>query len=157
SVYVWSAVLALAVIVHFYQPIPVTLWRVENGVLVGFIWFAFAAGWAISAAAYLSAGLFYLLGVAQAVAWFRGAPQPPPPLVRGYAYGWVRNPQQLGLLIAFWATPHMTVGHLVFAAGMSVYIFVGMVFEGRDLSATHGEAYLAYKAEIPAIFPRLFR
>jgi protein-S-isoprenylcysteine O-methyltransferase Ste14 len=156
TLYVWFAVAALFVLVRFYEPIPIAIWQVESDIAETMIWVAFAAGWAIAAAAYLSAGLFYLLGVSQALAWFRGAPQPPPPLVEGRAYRLVRNPQQLGLLIAFWSTPHMTVGHLVFAIGMSIYIVIGMAYEERDLIATHGETYLAYKARVPAILPRLW-
>ena len=157
AVYVWSAVLALYALIHFFEPVPITVWQIENMVAVTIIWIAFISGWVIAAAAYLSAGNFYLLGISQAVAWFRDEQQPPPPLVEGYAYKLVRNPQQLGLLIAFWSTPHMTVGHLVFAAGMSIFIFIGIACEERDLTATHGEAYLAYKARVPSITPRLFR
>ena len=69
----------------------------------------------------------------------------------------MRNPQQFGLLIAFWSAPHMTVGHLVFAAGMSVYIAIGMALEKRDMIAVHGERYLSYADRVPALFPRLFR
>ena len=156
AVYVWSAVLALFVLVYFFEPAPITLWHVENMLVVTMIWITFVAGWTIAAAAYLSAGIFYLLGISQALAWFRGKPLPSPPLVEGYAYKLVRNPQQLGLLIAFWSTSHMTVGHLVFAVAMSVYIVIGMACEQRDLVAAHGEAYLAYKARVPAIIPWLF-
>ncbi|MBZ0217731.1 MAG: isoprenylcysteine carboxylmethyltransferase family protein [Fimbriimonadaceae bacterium] len=157
AVYVWCAVAALYLLVHFYQPVAITIWKVETLYLQILIQIAFVAGWTIAAIAYLSAGVFYLLGVSQALAWFRHEPTPPQPLVEGYAYKMVRNPQQLGLLIAFWATPHMTVGHLVFAAGMSVYIFIGMAFEERSLTALHGEAYLSYKARVPAILPRILR
>ena len=157
TVYVWWSVLALFVVVHFYQPIPVTLWKIDNTIALVVIWTLFVLGWAIASAAYLSIGIFYLLGVSQAVAWYKNEPQPSPPLVDGYAYRWVRNPQQLGLLIAFWSTPHMTFGHLIFAVGMSSYIAVGMAFEDRDLIARFGESYLAYKNRVPAIFPRIFR
>lgn len=155
--YVWCAVSALYLLIHFYQPVPITIWKVEILYIQVMIQIAFIAGWAIAAIAYLSAGVFYLLGVSQALAWFRHEPVPPQPLVEGYAYKMVRNPQQLGLLIAFWSTPHMTVGHLVFATGMSIYIFIGMAFEERSLTALHGEAYRSYKARVPAILPRFLR
>jgi methanethiol S-methyltransferase len=157
TVYVWWSVLALFALVHFYQPIPVTLWKIDNTLALIVIWALFVMGWLIAAVAYLSIGIFYLLGVSQAVAWYRNEPQPPPPLVDGYAYRLVRNPQQLGLLIAFWSTPNMTAGHLIFAAGMSIYIVVGMAFEERDLIARHGNSYITYKKGVPAIIPRIFR
>ena len=110
------------------------------------------------AAAYWSVGVFYLLGVEQAWCLYRGTPQPAQPFVDGYAYRYVRNPQQLGLLIAFWSTPDMTLGRLVFAAAMSVYIVAGMHFERRDLVALHGKAYADYARNVPAVIPwRLWR
>ena len=157
TVYVWSSVVVLFVLVHLFQPIPITLWKIDNILAQIVIWALFVIGWAIASAAYLSVGIFYLLGVSQAMAWYRNAPQPPPPLVDGYAYRLVRNPQQLGLLIAFWSTPHMTVGHLIFAAAMSVYIVVGMAFEERDLIERHGKSYIDYKKRVPAIIPNIFR
>ncbi len=157
SVYVWCSVLALFVLVHFYQPIPIELWKIDNTVALIVIWALFVTGWAIASAAYWSVGIFYLLGVSQAIAWYRDEPIPQPPLVDGYVYRFVRNPQQLGLLIAFWATPNMTVGHLIFAASMSIYIFIGMAFEERDLIERHGKRYIDYKMRVPAIIPRMFR
>ena len=155
TTYVWWSVLALFFLVHLYQPVPITLWSIDNTVALIMIWAFFVIGWSIAAAAYLSIGIFYLLGVSQAVAWYRNESQPPPPLVDGYAYRIVRNPQQLGLLIAFWSTPHMTVGHLIFAAAMSMYIFIGMAFEERDLAARHGVSYLTYKKQVPLLIPRI--
>lgn len=157
SVYVWWSVLALFAVAYFYQPIPIALWRIESPIALVAIWTLFVTGWTIAAAAYLSVGIFYLLGVSQALAWFRSEPQPPQPLVDGYAYRLVRNPQQLGLLIGFWSTPNMTVGHFIFAAGMSVYIFIGMALEQRDLVLRHGDSYRAYMKKVPAIVPRMFR
>ena len=153
AVYVWFAVVALFVLVHFYQPLPVMLWSVDQPLARGLIWLLYVCGWAIAAAAYWSVGIFYLLGIEQAWCWYRDRPQPPQPLVDGYAYRHVRNPQQLGLLIAFWSTPDMTLGHLIFAAALSLYIVVGMFYEKRDLIALHGKAYADYAAEIPAVIP----
>lgn len=153
SVYVWSAVVAQFCLIHFFQPVPVAVWSVDQPLLRGLIWLLFGCGWAIAAAAYWSVGIFYLLGIEQAWAWYRGRPQPAQPFVDGFAYRYVRNPQQLGLLIAFWSTPHMTLGHLVFASAMSVFIVVGMHYEKRDLVALHGKAYADYAARVPAVIP----
>ena len=155
ATYVWCSVLALFLLVHLYQPVPITLWSFENAVALIVIWTLFVIGWSIAAAAYLSIGMYYLLGVSQALAWYRDEPQPPVPLVNGYAYKVVRNPQQLGLLIAFWSTPHMTVGHLIFAIAMSTYIIVGMTLEEQDLAARHGASYVTYKKQVPLLIPRI--
>jgi protein-S-isoprenylcysteine O-methyltransferase Ste14 len=158
SVYVWLAVAALFGVVHFFQPLPVSLWSVDQPLLRGLVWLFYICGWAIAAAAYWSVGVFYLLGVEQAWCRYRGTPQPAQPFVDGYAYRYMRNPQQLGLLIAFWSTPDMTLGRLVFAAAMSVYIVAGMHFERRDLVALHGKAYADYARNVPAVIPwRLWR
>jgi protein-S-isoprenylcysteine O-methyltransferase Ste14 len=158
AVYVWFAVAALFCVAWFYQPLPLTLWTIDQPVLRGMIWLLFAFGWAISAAAYWSVGILYLLGVEQALAWYRGRPQPSQPFIDGYAYRYVRNPQQLGLLIAFWSTPDMTLGHLVFAAAMSACIVVGMRYERRDLVARYGQSYEDYAKRVPAVVPsRLWR
>jgi protein-S-isoprenylcysteine O-methyltransferase Ste14 len=157
AVYVWAAVLALWLLVLLYQPIPITLWQVTHPLAQAPFWSAFVLGWAIAAAAYLSVGIPHLLGVSQALAWSRGAPQPTAPLVEGYAYRYVRSPQQLGLLLAFWSTPHMTVGQLLLAGGLTGYIFLGMALEEKDLLAEHGPAYAAYRDRIPRLIPRMGR
>ena len=157
SVYVWSAVLALTCLIWFFEPIPITVWKTEYVLLQVLIWTAFACGWAISFAAYLSVGIKFLLGLSQCFAWFRSEPLPEQALVESYIYKWVRNPQQLGLLIAFWSTPHMTVGQLIFAFLLTVYIFVGVKLEERDLHKLHGKSFVSYKKSVPAIIPWKFK
>lgn len=68
-------------------------------------------------------------------------------------YKYVRHPLMLGFLIAFWSTPHMTVGHLVFSTGMTVYIFIGVYFEEKAMLRRFGEAYEDYRERVPKFFP----
>ena len=153
SVYVWNAVIALSCLVWFYVPIPITIWNVESIVFQSLIWVGFFCGWTIAFAAYLSVGIKYLLGLSQSFAWYRSEALPKQPLVESHIYKWVRNPQQLGLLISFWSTPHMTVGQLVFAFLLTGYIIIGVKLEERDLYKLHGKTFASYRKAVPAIFP----
>jgi protein-S-isoprenylcysteine O-methyltransferase Ste14 len=71
-------------------------------------------------------------------------------------YKYVRHPIQTGVLIGVWVTPLMTKTQIILSLGFTVYIFVGLWFEERDLIKEHGESYLAYKKETGSVFPKLF-
>jgi protein-S-isoprenylcysteine O-methyltransferase Ste14 len=153
STYVLLSSLVLTLLFWSWHPITFTLWNVETtwakAVLTGLFWL----GWGIAGLATLLISHFELFGLKQAIdGWRNSAPQTPvfrTPLL----YKLVRHPLYLGFLIAFWATPHMTAGHLLFAAGMSVYIFIGAYFEEKDLVKLFGERYRRYQAEVGMILP----
>jgi protein-S-isoprenylcysteine O-methyltransferase Ste14 len=96
---------------------------------------------------------FDLFGLRQVTLYLRGVEYTPPPFRQPLAYRYVRHPLMLSTLIAFWATPRMSAGHLLFAAAMTLYTVVGIALEERDLLAEHGESYARYRAQVPKLLP----
>jgi protein-S-isoprenylcysteine O-methyltransferase Ste14 len=113
------------------------------------LWTVYGAGWAIAIASTFMIDHFDLVGLRQAAS----RTYVPPPFQIRWLYRLVRHPLMLGLLIAFWATPSMSVGHLLFALASSGYIAVGVWFEERDLRTALGEPYVAYARATPAVIP----
>ena len=157
STYVLLSSLMLALLFWQWRPITHTVWAVDaawaKALLTGLFWL----GWGIVVLATCLISHFELFGLKQAIDRWRNAPQSGPTFRTPMLYKVVRHPLYLGFLIAFWATPHMTVGHLLFALGMSVYLFIGARFEERDLVALFGERYRRYQSEVGMIVPRLNR
>jgi hypothetical protein len=83
----------------------------------------------------------------------RGVEYTPVTFVERAFYKFVRHPLYLGFVIAFWATPQMSIGHLVFSIATTGYIFVGIFLEEPDLMKHHGAQYAAYRARVPMLFP----
>jgi protein-S-isoprenylcysteine O-methyltransferase Ste14 len=100
---------------------------------------------------------FDLFGLRQVWLHWQGRPYTPVPFVERSLYRHVRHPMMLGLAIWLWATPDMSVGHLVFSVAMSVYIVVGIAFEERGLVRDLGAPYEEYRRRVPPLLPRLGR
>lgn len=154
-VYVTASSIALALLIALWQPIPVLLWRAESELAVVAFWTLYAAGWLLVIAATYMINHYELFGLAQVWRKFRGLPAARDDFRTPYLYRYVRHPLYLGWLLVFWATPSMSAGHLLFAAGMSIYILIGMAHEERDLRRVFGEAYRDYRARVPALIPGL--
>lgn len=150
STYVLAADLLLALVLWQWHSLPHSIWHVSQP-WTTVLWTVFGAGWAIAIASTFMIDHFDLVGLRQAAS---RAYAPPTFQVR-WLYRLVRHPLMLGLLIAFWATPSMTVGHLLFAVASSGYIAVGVWFEERDLRSALGEPYAAYASTTPAVIPGL--
>lgn len=152
SSYVLTADALLALVFWKWQPVDSTLWDIHAQPWRDLTWAAYGLGWVISAAATFMIDHFDLLGVRQAVSQ-PGSYAPPTFQIR-WLYRRVRHPLMLGLLVAFWLTPTMSAGHLLFAVAATGYIVIGVRFEERDLRRDLGAPYLEYASRVPAILPR---
>jgi protein-S-isoprenylcysteine O-methyltransferase Ste14 len=155
STFVVFASAALALLMVFWRPIPTVLWDVSGSawgsVLIG----VSLLGWGILFWSTFLINHFDLFGLRQVVLCFQGKPYVPVKFETPVLYRYVRHPLYVGLFIALWATPTMTVGHLVLAASMTFYTFVGIQFEERALQRLHGEDYREYQRQVSMIIPRL--
>jgi protein-S-isoprenylcysteine O-methyltransferase Ste14 len=154
STYVLAATLALALLLWQWRPIaePV-LWRIENPAAVNAIWAIFWLGWGVLLLATFLINHFELFGLRQVFSLLTGREIPEAEFRTPFLYRYVRHPIYLGFVLAFWATPVMTAGHLLFAIGGTGYILVGIWFEERDLVAQFGERYSRYREQVGALIP----
>jgi protein-S-isoprenylcysteine O-methyltransferase Ste14 len=153
STYVLISSLLLGLICWKWQAIPAVVWDVSSPVLRGLLTTLFALGWLVLLAATFLINHFDLFGLRQVYLRLRGIEYTPLNFTERALYKFVRHPLYLGFVIAFWATPHMSLGHLVFAIATTGYIFVGIFFEERDLMKYHSVEYGAYRARVPMLLP----
>lgn len=155
STYVLLSSLILLLLFWQWRPIPAPIWQTSGiaaWALIGVHWL----GWLIAFASTHMIDHFDLFGLRQAFAAFRGSEIPRQSFRTPLLYKIVRHPLMLGFLLAFWATPEMTVGHLLFAIANTAYILVALQFEERDLIAEFGMTYRQYCRRVPMLLPRLF-
>jgi methanethiol S-methyltransferase len=153
STYVLFASLALILLYWQWRPLPAAVWSVENKAVILTLQTIFWIGWGIVLIGTFLINHFELFGLQQVYVRMLGKPLPPPAFKTPSMYKWVRHPIYLGFLLAFWATPTMTLGHLLFAIATTGYILIGIWFEERDLMALFGEQYRHYRREVSMLVP----
>jgi methanethiol S-methyltransferase len=153
STYVIAASLSLGLVFWQWRPLPTVLWQVDQPVVAGLIIAISALGWGIVLISSFAVSHFDLFGLRQVWLRFLGREYVPVGFRLVGLYRVVRHPLMLGFLIAFWATPLMTVGHLFFAVMVTGYIMFGTWVEERDLVSEHGETYLKYRRGVRKFLP----
>src|SRR2546421_2525307 len=153
STYVLFASLALVLLFWQWRPMPDVIWQVANPSAAMAITSLSFVGWLLVLTSTFLINHFELFGVHQVVNNLAGRSMSEPRFKTPVLYKVVRHPIYLGFIIAFWAAPVMTVGHLLFAAVTTAYIFVGIYLEERDLVQLFGEQYKRYRAQVGMLVP----
>jgi methanethiol S-methyltransferase len=153
SVYVLFSSLALILLFWQWRPMPAIVWQLTDPAAAMAIMALSFAGWLLVLASTFLINHFELFGLHQVIVNLAGRTMPEPRFRTPLFYKIVRHPLYLGFIVAFWAAPVMTVGHLLFAAVTTAYIFVGIFLEERDLVAQFGEQYQRYRAQVGMLIP----
>jgi methanethiol S-methyltransferase len=153
STYMLATSIVLALLFCYWQPVSGTVWQFTNPVLVTLFYALFAIGWVIVLIATFLTNHFDLFGLRQIYLHAIDKPYTSLDFTDVWFYQYLRHPMMLGLLIAFWSTPVMTVSHLLFSLGMSIYIFGGIHVEEKGLIEQLGEDYIQYQKNTPMLFP----
>jgi methanethiol S-methyltransferase len=155
STYMVMVGVAYGLLFHLWQPIETVIWQVQSPALLGLLQIIFWSGWVLVLWSSHLISPLDVWGLKQTWCYLRGIPYETPTYRVSGPYKIMRHPIMLGLFMAFWAAPLMTVGHLLFAIGMTFYATMATIWEERDLIKTYPD-YQEYRDKTPMILPRLW-
>ena len=156
STYVLLASLSLILLFWQWRPITAVVWEIETPMAAYAAVAGSFAGWLIVLYSTFLISHFELFGLTQVVSHFAGRLAEPMKFRTPGLYRLIRHPIYLGFIIAFWSTPTMTLGHMLFATVTTAYIFVGIWLEERDLVSLFGDQYRHYRQKVAMLIPGLF-
>ncbi len=155
STFVLASSVALLVLFGLWRPLPQIVWSAQSPVARAVLWGGLLSGFGIVFLVSFMIDHFDLFGLRQVWLDLVGRGYRHTPFQVTYLYKFVRHPLYLGLLLGLWATPRMTLGHLLFAFGMTSYLLIGIRYEERDLARFLGEDYQRYRERVPMLVPRI--
>jgi len=153
STYVLFSSAALILLYWQWRPMTDIVWNVDNDIARNAIWAAFAFGWLLVLISTFLINHFDLFGLRQVYLYLRETRYTELLFQIASFYKVVRHPLLLGFIIAFWAAPTMTVGHLLFTLATTAYMLVAIQLEERDMVRFHGQAYVEYRQRVRMIVP----
>ncbi len=153
STYVIQSAVFLSLAMWQWQPLPTSLWAFD-GALAWAMYGVHVLGVVLVLLSTFLIDHFELFGLSQIWNANKKRAQPKPVFKAPFLYRFVRHPMQLGVILVFFGTPHMTIGHALFAGLMTLYVMIGLWFEERALVREFGETYRAYQRQVPMLIPR---
>lgn len=153
STFVLTTCVVLGLLYWQWRPLPEVVWSTDNAIATALLGGVFWAGWGLVLVSTFLIDHFDLFGLRQTLSYAFGRTYKAPRFTENLVYNTVRHPLMLGFLLAFWATPHMTVGRLLFCAVYTIYILLALRVEERDLVTEHGQAYVDYQRRVPMLLP----
>jgi protein-S-isoprenylcysteine O-methyltransferase Ste14 len=153
STYVLMSSLLFGLVFSQWRPLPTVVWSAEQPAVAAVLWGLFGVGWLLVLISTFQIDHFDLFGLRQIFFYVAAKTYSPPAFRTPALYRVVRHPIMLGFLIAFWATPVMTWGHLLFSGMTTAYIVVGIRLEERDLATAFGSTYELYRQQVSMIVP----
>ena len=153
STYVLLSGVVFFLICSYWQAIAGTLWHVDNPIARTILTAIQLSGWGLVVASSFLINHFELFGLQQVYCHFVGKPEPSPRFTDRSLYKIVRHPLQLGVLVGIWVTATMTMSHLMLSVAMTLYVFVGLYFEEKDLVTMLGPDYEDYQRRVRMIVP----
>jgi protein-S-isoprenylcysteine O-methyltransferase Ste14 len=154
STYCLASCVALFILMWQWRGLDTIIWNVQQPASRAVLWGLFAVGWLLIPAVSLMINHFDLFGTRQVWLYFRGQPYTSLPFRTPLLYDRLRHPLYVGWALAFWATPTMTLGHLLLAGSMTLYMAIAARVEERDLVGHYGDTYRAYQRRVPMFIPR---
>lgn len=155
SFYVLLSNLILTAIFVFWQPIKIPIWSVDSLIPRVIIYILFALGCVLLVYSLLITDHFDFLGLRQIYLHLSKKKYTPIEFKTPSIYRLIRHPMYLGTLIAFWATPDMTLGHLLLSLGMTLYTLIGIRLEEQDLGIIYGDEYSRYRQTVGMLLPKI--